>query len=440
MSLLRDGAGVPSGATATRSPSPEAYRRRPRAITALVLLLVLSACARPELTDPIDALPLDEPPTPAPPVGREHLPPVIDGSTGWATPYASDPKGSDTGFVGPVTPEGSGELHFVGVGADGRTRWSTERNPSCTGFTLTRTTRGEDLVVLLDSDAAPDRGLLATRTTAAAFDPDTGHKVWGPTDVPGTWVGPGLVFAQIAHTVMNADTGPAVALSADTGAVVADERQGDTVLHEYHGTVVLHRDGGLRAIDSLSDEELWRGADLPLPDTLDEGGQGTTLAYGPRPVSDSAPLTVLTWERGGSTVFTVHDLRNGRSLGEFSAQTEPVSIGDDHGRAVVAGVSARSGESVMVGWDGGSGDEVWSVEAAPGERPVRIVSGYLYTSLGEENRVRSMSDGELLGSGRWEIPVAGTAGEAVTMTLSGDADDSYVVFAAHGADQERQGT
>lgn len=440
MSPLRDGVGVPSRATATRSPSLEAFGRRPRAVAALVLLLILSACARPELADPVDALPLDEPPAPAPPVEQEHLPEVIDGSTGWATPYASDPKGSDTGFVGPVTPEGSGELHFVGMGADGRARWSTERNPSCTGFTLTRTTRGEDLVVLLDSDAAPDRGLLATRTTAAAFDPDTGHKVWGPTDVPGTWVGPGLVFAQIAHTVMNADTGPAVALSADTGAVVADERKGDTVLHEYHGTVVLYRDGGLRVIDALSGEELWDGADLPLPDTLAETGEGITLGYGPRPVSDSAPLTVLTWERDGSTVFTVHDLRNGRYLAEFSARTEPVSIGDDHGRAVVTGVSARSGEPVMVGWDGDFEDEAWSVETEAGERPVRIVSGHLYTSLGEENRVRSMSDGELLGSGRWEIPVAGTAGEAVALTLSGDGDDSYAVFAAHGADHEREGT
>ncbi|MFW6640850.1 PQQ-binding-like beta-propeller repeat protein [Nocardiopsis algeriensis] len=410
--------------------------RRPFAAVLLCLVLVVAACGRPELADPEDALPLEGAPTPAEAVDPDLLPGTVDGSAGWATPYSSEPKGSDSGFVGPVSPEGGGELHFVGMDADGRTRWSTERNPSCTGFTLTRTQEGDDLVVLLDSDAAPQCGLLATRTTAAAFDPATGRKVWGPTEVPGTWVGPGLVFARMAHTVMNAETGPAVALSADTGAVVADEEEGDAVLHEYQGALVLHRDGALRAVDTLSGEELWRGSDLAVPDSLGgEAEEEVSLAYGPRPATDSGPLVVMTWTRGTSTVFTVHDLRDGRRLAEFSSQARPVPVGDDHGRAVVAGISAQSGRPVMVGVGGVSGAEVWTVGADPDERPLRIVSGYLYTALGEENRVRSTADGALLGSGGWEVPVAGTAGGVAAVAVPGG---SYAVFPSPDTDRERE--
>ncbi|MFC6432302.1 PQQ-binding-like beta-propeller repeat protein [Nocardiopsis tropica] len=334
MSPVVDGPRRPRRPSHAAPPRWGTAVRRPPAAAALCLLLALAACGRPELADPADALPLDGGPAPAAPVEPDLLPGVLDGAAGRATPYSSEPRGTDTGFVGPVTPEGGGELHFVGTDADGRTRWTTERNPSCTGFTLTRTQGGDDLVVLLDSDAAPDRGLLAARTTAAALDPSTGRRVWGPTEVPGTWVGPGLVFAQVAHTVMSADTGPAVALSADTGEVVADESRGGAVLHEYQGTVVLHRDGALRAVDARSGDELWHHADLPVPDTLEGEPGEISLTYGPRPASGSAPWAVITWERGETTAFTVHDLRDGRALAEPLTGAPPVSVGDEHGRAM----------------------------------------------------------------------------------------------------------
>ncbi|MEU0239104.1 PQQ-binding-like beta-propeller repeat protein [Nocardiopsis sp. NPDC006198] len=440
MSPVVDGPRRPHRPSHAAPPRWGTTVRRPSAAAALCLLLALAACGRPELADPADALPLDGDPAPAAAVEPDLLPGVLDAAAGRATPYSSEPRGTDTGFVGPVTPEGGGELHFVGTDADGRTRWTTERNPSCTGFTLTRTQGGDDLVVLLDSDAAPDRGLLAARTTAAALDPSTGRRVWGPTEVPGTWVGPGLVFAQVAHTVMSADTGPAAALSADTGEVVADESRGGAVLHEYQGTVVLHRDGALRAVDAGSGDELWHHADLPVPDTLGGEPGETSLTYGPRPTSGSAPWAVITWERGETTVFTVHDLRDGRALAEPLAGAPPVSVGDEHGRAAVAGTSARSGEPVIAGWDRASGSRAWTVGADPGERPVGIVSGYLYTSLGGENRVRSMADGALLGRGDWRIPVAGTAGGTAVAAVPGDGGaDSYTVFPPHGADRERGG-
>lgn len=424
-----------------RRPTPprraaRARRRLPAA--ALCLLLAATACGRPGPADPVDALSLDGEPTPAPEVAPGRFPGPVDGSAGWATPYSSEPKGSDTGFVGPVSPEGGGELHFVGMDDRGRTRWSTERNPSCTGFALTRTGGGDDLVVLLDSDAAPERGLLATRTTAAALDPETGRKVWGPVEVPGTWVGSGLVFAQVAHTVMSAETGPAVALAADTGRVAADERQGDAVLHEYQGTVLLHRDGALRAVDAGSGRELWDHTGLEVPTALEGAAGEAAVSYGPRPVSDSAPVAVMAWERGEAAAYTVHGLEDGRTLAEFSSRSEPVPVGDEHGRAAVAGTSARSGAPVITGWDGAPGTGGWTVEAEAGERPVRIVSGYLYTEAGGENRVRSMADGALLDSGAWEAPVAGTAGGSAAMPVPGGGG-AYALFPSPGAERGQGG-
>ncbi|WP_017570576.1 PQQ-binding-like beta-propeller repeat protein [Nocardiopsis halotolerans] len=397
------------------------------------LLLVLTACGRPELADPTDARPLDVPPSPALTVDTERVPDVLGDRGLWTAPYASEPKASDDGFVGLVFDDGGEGLRFLGVDSRGHTRWSTPRNPSCTGFTLTRTSQGDDLVVLLDSDAAPERGLLATTITAAAYDPSTGHKVWGPTEVPGTWVGPGLVFAQISHTVMSEDTGPKVALAADTGAVVADEKDGDVVLHEYQGTLLVHRDGDLRAIDTSSGEQLWRGTELPIPESLPEETGKVTLTYGHRPRSDSAGLLTLRWERGEASVYTVHDPRDGRLLAELSPRTEPVTVGNLSGRTVVAGVSATTGAPVLLGRDAPSRDGLWTVETRPGERPVRIVSGLLYTTADDGNRVLSMTDGHTLSEGTWEAPVAGPEdGPVLVGTVDPDGNAAYVAVDRSG--------
>ena len=398
-----------------------------RAGAAVCLLLVLAACGRPELAAPRDARPLDEPPAPPVAVDAARIPGVLGDQGLWTSPYSSEPKATDDGFVGLIADDEGGDLRFLGVDARGRTRWSTARNPSCTGFTTTRAGRGEDLVVLLDSDAAPERGLLAATVTAAAYDPSTGRKVWGPTEVPGTWVGPGLVFAQVSHTVMSEETGPKVALAADTGAVASDEEDGDVVLHEYQGTLLVHRDGGLRAVDTSSGEQLWQGSELPVPAFLSEEKGETTLTYGRRPVSDSAGLLTLHWERGGAEVYTVHDVRNGRPVAELSSRTEPVTVGDGAGGAAVAGISAATDASVLLGRKGPSQDGLWSVEARSGERPVRVVGGLLYTTTGDGNRVLSMADGRTLEGGTWEIPVAGPERGPVLMEAANDDGDSAYV-------------
>src|SRR5690606_38842927 len=156
---------------------------------------------------------------------------------------------------------------FLGVGPDGATRWSLSRNPSCTAFAATRDADGGDLVVVLDSDADPERALLASRTTAAGYRPDDGALVWGPVEVPGTLVGPGLVFGAPAKSVMSADTGPKTALDPSTGRVAADEEDGGAaVLHEHQGALLTEEDGELRAVDAAGGEELWDTGGLAPPE------------------------------------------------------------------------------------------------------------------------------------------------------------------------------
>lgn len=429
--LPRRNAPGPGRTRRARNP----VRKPVRTAAAACLLLVLTACGRPELAAPRDARPLDEPPAPPVSVDAASIPGVLGDRGLWTSPYSSEPKATDAGFVGLVADDGGGDLRFLGVDARGRTRWSTPRNPSCTGFTTTRDGRGGELVVLLDSDAAPERGLLAATVTAAAYDPSTGRRVWGPTEVPGTWVGPGLVFARVSHTVMSEETGPRVALAADTGAVAADEEDGDAVLHEYQGTLLVHRDGGLRAIDTSSGEQLWRGSGLPVPASLAHETGEITLTYGHRPASDSAGLVTLRWERGGAAVYTVHDIRDGRPLAELSSRTEPVTVGDGSGRAAVAGVSAATDAPVLLGRGGPSQEELWSVEARPGERPVRVVGGLLYTAADDGNRVLSTADGRTLEEGAWEIPVAGPERGPV-LVEAGDGGGSYVAVARSGPERD----
>ncbi|MFE1397939.1 hypothetical protein ACFW53_08305 [Nocardiopsis dassonvillei] len=123
------------------APGPGRTRRARnpvRTAAAACLLLVLTACGRPGLAAPRDARPLDEPPVPPVAVDAARVPGVLGDRGLWTSPYSSEPKATDDGFVGLVADDGGGDLRFLGVDARGRTRWSTPRNPSCTGFTTTR--------------------------------------------------------------------------------------------------------------------------------------------------------------------------------------------------------------------------------------------------------------------------------------------------------------
>ncbi|GAA1467724.1 pyrroloquinoline quinone biosynthesis protein [Nocardiopsis exhalans] len=378
-------------------------------------LLLLTACGLgPYPTGPTDAEPRNDPAAP-PPTTLGALPYPLEGPALWTAPFSAEPKAAGASFVGVAQERTGGPIRFLGVDREGVTRWAAERDPSCTGFTVARPGTeddGSEFVVLLDRVADPDAGVFAAVTTASAHDPDTGERLWGPTEVPGTLVGPGLVFAALPGSVMSDETGPKAALSALTGEVAADERDGGTVLHEHHGALLLHRDGALRAVGP-EDEDLWTHTGLEVPAEL--GNEPVAVGYGPRPASDSSAAVVLEWTEQGTAeeaaeadplLYTVHDLRSGERLLTLDPDHQPRLLGDSQGRTVVLGVPAGEGEPALFGLSASDPGPVWELPALPGERLSGLVGDTLYTrvSEGEPGRAIEADTGQVAAD-----PVTGRA-------------------------------
>src|SRR5699024_5660579 len=171
---------------------------RPRTVALLTVVVLLTGCAAPTLSFTTGTTARDDPALP-PPTITEPLPrPWEVEEMLWTAPTSSDAKAAVSSFVGISQDREGGDVHFLGVDREGRTQWSAKRDPECTAFAVTHSTvEDKELVVLLDKERDPEQGLFATRTSASAYDPDTGELVWGPTEVPGTLSGPGLVFAAM---------------------------------------------------------------------------------------------------------------------------------------------------------------------------------------------------------------------------------------------------
>lgn len=358
-------------------------------------VVLLTGCAVPGVSSTPDTTPRDDPATP-PPTITDPLPRPWRGEALWTAPFSSEPKAVGSSFVGVVQDREGGDVHFLGVDREGRTRWSARRDPECTGFAVTHSTAEEsELVVLLDKERDPEQGFLGTRTSASAYDPDTGELVWGPSDVPGTLVGPGLVFAAVQGSVMSDRTGPKVALDPNTGDVVADEQDGDTVLHEHHGALLVYRDGALRAFGPHG-QDLWDHDELDVPDEVGSGP--VRVRYGPRPASDSGAALTLTWvseatdgagtgEADEPLLYTVHDLRTGQRLLTLDPGQEPELLGDGRGRTVVLAVPIGEDEPRIHGTTASDSAPVWELPATSDERLRDLVGGSLYTTDGERHRV-----------------------------------------------------
>ncbi|PSL00585.1 outer membrane protein assembly factor BamB [Murinocardiopsis flavida] len=413
-------------------PRPRGLRRRTATAAAAVLLLA-AACGGTGGDDG-GAVPRDDPAAAPPDLPAAAIPPHLPSRAVWTAPFSSAPKAVGDAFVGPVASDGG--LRFAGVGADGRTRWSAARNPSCTAFAATRGTDGRALVVLLDSDADTARGPLAVRTTAAALDPADGSTEWGPVPVPGTLVGPGLVFAAQSGSVLSADSGPKTALDPATGAVVADEAAGDEILHEHEGALLVHRGGELRGVDTATGEELWRSSGLAVPERFAAAERGPVVGYGPRPVGDSSAVVVLEWRAatGGGHGYTVNDLRTGRLLAEFAGDREPRLVGGPGPAAVVEAAPADgSGGGVLVGLSADSSRPLWTRPAgSPRARPESLADGVLYAASGDAARAYDARSGEPLGTGSWRPPAAAITGGPALLTVPGSGGESFAAVAADG--------
>ena len=413
---------------------------RPRTVALLSVVVLLTGCAAPTLSSTADTTSRDDPALP-PPTITEPLPrPWAEEEMLWTAPFSSEPKAVGSSFVGISQDREGGDVHFLGVDRQGRTQWSARRDPECTAFAVTHSTvEDKELVVLLDKERDPEQGLFATRTSASAYDPDTGELVWGPTEVPGTLSGPGLVFAAMQGSVMSDRTGPKVALDPNTGDVVADEQDGDTVLHEHHGTLLVHRDGGLRAFDPHG-ETLWDHNELDIPEEV--GAESVRVRYGPRPESDSGYSLLLEWvasatdeddESDEILLYTLHDLHTGERLLTLDPGEEPHLLGDGRGRTVLLAVPIGEDEPRIHGVAASDPTSIWKLPATSEERLRDLVGGTVHTTDGERHRAIDADTGSIDHEGDSErsevVPVAALDDGPAILSLT-DEDENPVLAAA----------
>lgn len=192
--------------------------------------------------------------TPAP-EGQDDdvaLPPLFDGhrvvDPGWAVP----PQEADGIFLAPRADEY--RLVFTAVSEDGIVLWTAERPMLCSAFVVTTGADGP-LAVLMDTTSGQSS---VSETTISAYHLDTGIKSWGPVEVPGPHVGPGLVFAAPPPESMG-ESGPRMAIDPATGRTLASEfdEEGASILGENNGVVLLMEEDHLIA-RSTEEPEKWR--------------------------------------------------------------------------------------------------------------------------------------------------------------------------------------
>lgn len=146
--------------------------------------------------------------TPAPDYGDAELslPPsfadarVLD--PGWRVP----PQETDGIYLAPRAEED--RVVVTAVSAEGTVLWTEERPLLCSAFVVTTSDDGP-LAILMDITAGDT---TMSETTVSAYDLRTGAERWGPVDVPGPHVGPGLVFAAPPPEARGSN-GPRIALT-----------------------------------------------------------------------------------------------------------------------------------------------------------------------------------------------------------------------------------
>lgn len=208
-------------------------------------------------------------------------------------------------------------LRYVAMGQDGTTLWTAQRPLSCTGFALSRTSEDRTVAVLADvvagngdgekdgdgggeqdGDGGGD-GQVAT-SSVTAYELSTAEQLWGPVEVPGPQIAPGLVFASVGDQPMGSG-GERVALSASTGEVAVSEAEldGGRIIAEHLGTI-LHTEGrSLVAVSAADGSPLWQ-LDLPA-------GTDPMAVHVVGEISPDRPLAVIRGLGGGTGSGTGSD-------------------------------------------------------------------------------------------------------------------------------------
>lgn len=185
------------------------------------------------------------------------LPPPFDQAgvfdPGWDVP----PQESQGVYLAPLVDDD--RVTFTAVSEEGTVLWTAERPMLCSAFVVTASDDGP-VAVLMDITAGK---YTMSETTVSAYDLRTGAQRWGPVDVPGPHLGPGLVFAAPPLAAMG-ESGPRLALDSATGNPIIDESKdtGMTILGERDG-IVLVAQGNRLIARTAEDSELWS---LPIHD------------------------------------------------------------------------------------------------------------------------------------------------------------------------------
>ncbi|NUL44111.1 hypothetical protein F7P69_02715 [Cellulosimicrobium funkei] len=335
----------------------------------MAVVLALTGCAG-GLPEPVrDPHPAEEP-LPAVDTRALRLPTPFTGLRVVDPGWTSAPQYADGIFVGVAEQEAL--RRFSAVDVHGQVRWVAERPAEDTGFALTADADGRSLAVL--TDAHQGSGTEPDTVTATAYVLATGEHVWGPVEVPGPQVGPGLVFARPSEdpaarvrsrTVLDSTTGRAVPSISDSS---------DRVVGEYHGTVLVSGDHTLTALDIADDQELWS---IPLA----EHGEVIAAVDSSGTAAAANGLVLLETEHSRGLLI---DLRNGAILSDTARD----AAADPGTGAVVildeAGLHATR-----------DGQQLWSFTVASDTRLAALGGALVYLRDDEAVRVHNVITGEV---------------------------------------------
>lgn len=231
-------------------------------------------------------------------------------------------------------------LRYIAVVEDGTVSWTARRPLSCTGFAVSRTEDDAPVAVLADVAAGEDQVALST---LSGYDLVTGQTLWGPTEVPGPQVAPGLVFAAPGEQPMGAG-GERVAVAAGTGDTVIAEADldGGRIVAEHLGTVLHTQGAQLVAVSSAGGSRLW---ELDLP-----AGADPMSAHVPGTIDPLANLAVVRGDTDDGEGFgLLVDLTDGSVLTE-----DATAVALDPATGTIVLVSG----TVVTGMDA-EGTELW---------------------------------------------------------------------------------
>lgn len=333
---------------------------------------------------------IDQDPLPVLDAEGTRLPYHLQGRVLVEGPWDVLPQERNGTFLAPQ--ERDGALDFTAVDSQGSVLWMAQRPASCAGFAVTSAGEGSDLAVL--TDLTTTQGSLA-QTTATAYDLHTGDQVWGPVEVGGPHIGPGLVFsapgdaplgAMGARLVLDGATGNVVAREVDDGVHIlsgagADDVDGQVeaqydgadILGEYEGTVLLADGDEVVAIDADQGRQQWRLAD--------HGWDIDALApaAGARP---GGPLARLQVAPGTQVVVDVDDgsvlAGNVTDVGTDPSTGTHVVLEADHARAYDS-----------------EGEELWAY-LLTGPTTITGIGGVMvYLRTGDSVRVHNVLTGEV---------------------------------------------